>query len=350
MYPIKKENSTALQCTELARYDKRRGTVRIMNTILRIVSLAAIMILSSWLLVGRVAADPQIDDLTAKIEESLKAGKQQDAENHARQIVKYSQDKYGENDKLTLRARILLANVYREAGKYEEAGSLILACLAASEKAFGTEDPSLIEPLAALGMLMQVQNKLPEAESNFRRALAIDAKKRSTDRSPIIEIKESLALLRAGEGDLAESTQLLEQVLMEREQMASVNSEEYATTLNNLASIYAQQERYDEAIVLQDKALRVLKEAVGQDNLTNALFSQNMAGFLLLAGKKKEAEQVLAAVPPLLEKHLGPDHPALSEVLLELAEINEQLGNSARAKEFQTKATEVQTKTNKKSQ
>lgn len=313
-----------------------------MNSTMKGIFPVAIVIFLSWFLPSGLHADPRIDELVAKVEESLKAGRLSDAETQAQQMVKYAQEKLGDNDKQAIRARILLANVYREAGKYEAAASLIQYCVAANEKAFGPDDPALIEPLAALGILLQVQNKLPEAEATFRRALAIDANKRSNDRSPIVEIKESLALLRAGEGDLPQSAQLLEEVLTEREREASTNTEEYATTLNNLASIYAQQERYDEAIVLQDKALRVLKDAVGQDNLTNALFSQNMAGFLLLAGRKNEAEQVLAIVPPLLEKHLGSDHPALSEVLLELAELNQQLGNSAKAKELRNKAMEVQ--------
>jgi len=321
-----------------------------MNAILRLVLLSAIVTFFSCLFVGWVGADAQIDEVSAKIEESLKAGRLPDAESQAQKILEYAREKYGENAVQTGHARILVANVYREAGKYEEAASLIQACLAANEKSFGSEDSALIEPLAALGMLMQVQNKLPEAESTFRRALAIDAKKPAVNRIPIIEIKESLALLRAGEGDLEESTQLLEQVIVQRERSSGVNTEEYATTLNNLASMYAQQERYDEAIVLQEKAMRVLKDAVGQDNVTNAIFSQNMAGFLLLAGKKREAEQVLASVPALLEKHLGPDHPALSEVLLELSELNEQLGNSSRAKELQKRATEVQANANKKGQ
>ncbi|MGB9616142.1 MAG: tetratricopeptide repeat protein [Desulfomonilaceae bacterium] len=329
---------------------KKTEAVEPMITIFRRVLFAAIISAALSLSVGLAYSDQKNEDLAATIEENLKAGRIPEAETQAQKFLQQAREKYRENDKQTLHAKLLLANVYREAGKFDEAAALIQSCLAANEKAFGPDDPSLVEPLAALGMLMQVQNKLPEAESAFRRALAIDAKKPSTNRMPIIELKESLALIRAGEGDLAESTQLLEQVLAERERAAGANSEEYATTLNNLASIYAQQERYDEAIILQEKALRVLKDAVGQDNLTNALFSQNMAGFLLLAGKKNEAEQALASVPALLEKHLGPTHPALSEVLLELAELNEQLGNSAKAKELQKRATEVQAAANKKGQ
>ncbi len=147
-----------------------------MITIFRRVLFAAIISAALFSAVGLAYSDQKNEDPAATIEENLKAGRIPEAETQAQKFLQQAREKYGENDKQTLHAKLLLANVYRDAGKFAEASALIQSCLAANEKAFGPDDPSLVEPLAALGMLMQVQNKLPEAESAFRRALAIDAK------------------------------------------------------------------------------------------------------------------------------------------------------------------------------
>jgi len=65
-----------------------------------------------------------------------------------------------------------------------------------------------------------------------------------------------------------------------------------ATCLNNLAALYDEQERYEEAERLYDLALKITEGALGPEHPQTAAIVNNLALFYRQQGRYEEAERL----------------------------------------------------------
>ena len=82
-----------------------------------------------------------------------------------------------------------------------------------------------------------------------------------------------------------------------------------ATSLNNLANVYIELERQDEAILLYQQALTICKNYFGETHPNTATCLTGTAHAYRLQGDYKEAEILWRQGLEIFEAVLGPDHP-----------------------------------------
>ena len=84
---------------------------------------------------------------------------------------------------------------------------------------------------------------------------------------------------------------------------------EYATALNNLAMIYENTGRYDEAEPLFDQALSIRRRVLGADHPDTAISLNNFAALYRAQGRYSEAAQLFNEAVEIMERVLGVEHP-----------------------------------------
>jgi tetratricopeptide repeat protein len=96
---------------------------------------------------------------------------------------------------------------------------------------------------------------------------------------------------------------------------------ETATGLNNLAALYFEQGRYEEAEPLYKHTLRIWEQVGGAEHPYTALSLNNLAGLYAEQGRYEEAEPLYQRALRILEKVLGRDHPATAQTLEALKDV-----------------------------
>ena len=120
---------------------------------------------------------------------------------------------------------------------------------------------------------------------------------------------------------------------------------EYAGLLNNLALIHSELGNYAEALNLGNKAFEVLKKILGTDHPDYAGSLENIALYNAYLGNYSEALEIEEKVVELKKTVLGTEHPDYFESLANLALYNNLLGDSPKAIRFGTEAVELLKKT-----
>ena len=82
-----------------------------------------------------------------------------------------------------------------------------------------------------------------------------------------------------------------------------------ARDLNNLALLYYAQGRYEQALPLYQRALKITEKALGPDHPLVATGLNNLAGLYYARGRYEEALPLLQRAVSIAEKSLGSDHP-----------------------------------------
>jgi tetratricopeptide (TPR) repeat protein len=89
----------------------------------------------------------------------------------------------------------------------------------------------------------------------------------------------------------------------------SVFSFENTSFYNNLAELYTEQRKYEEAEPLHEKALEIREKIFGLNNPDIATSYNNLAKLYEKQRKYKKAEQLYKKALGILEKVLGTNHP-----------------------------------------
>lgn len=97
---------------------------------------------------------------------------------------------------------------------------------------------------------------------------------------------------------------------------------EVATSLNNLASIYREQGRYEEALPLFERALAIREKSEGPEGAGLAAVLGNMGALYADQAQYAKAEPVFLRSLAIRDKTLGPDHPSLFNIVNRLAQIH----------------------------
>lgn len=117
-----------------------------------------------------------------------------------------------------------------------------------------------------------------------------------------------------------------------------------AEVLTNLGVVCREEGRYDEAEVAYRRALAILEDALGDDHPDLARPLNNLAG-VYLDRDDIQARNVLARSLAIKEKTLGPDHPNVAYSVENLAIVYRNLGNYAQAESLHMRALAIREKT-----
>uniref|UniRef100_A0A7S2GHV6 Kinesin light chain n=1 Tax=Haptolina brevifila TaxID=156173 RepID=A0A7S2GHV6_9EUKA len=106
--------------------------------------------------------------------------------------------------------------------------------------------------------------------------------------------------------------------------------------------------RYSEALNVAEQQMRLLKESYGVSHHEYATAMNNVATLYQALGRYKEAEPLLLEASRIQERTLGNDHPHTVASLSNLATVYEAMGESARAAAMQKLVKEMKVTWEKK--
>ncbi len=157
-------------------------------------------------------------------------------------------------------------------------------------------------------------------------------------------------LIKAGEfaykcGDYRRQSRLQERLVDVAEAEFGTWYAKTATALNNLASSYRAQSRYDEAEPLYRRALEIGEKTLGAEHPDYATWLNNLAGLLRATGRYDEAEPLYRHVLEIDEKVLGAEHPDITIDYNNLAGLLRQTGRYDEAEPLYRRALEISEKT-----
>jgi tetratricopeptide (TPR) repeat protein len=130
-----------------------------------------------------------------------------------------------------------------------------------------------------------------------------------------------LAGVYKDQGKYDEAIEKYEVALRIDEETIGRKHSNYATRLNNLALVYKLQGRYDEAIEKYEEALRIDEITIGREHPDYATHLNNLANVYYSQGRHKEAIEKLEEALRIAEKTIGSEHPEYSVRLSNLGEV-----------------------------
>lgn len=170
------------------------------------------------------------------------------------------------------------------AGNYSEAEKQWQEAIALSEK---DNSLNLAETLNQMTHLYIKQQRYDEARAGLLKALSIREKALGKSSEKTAETQGNLALVEHKSGHDLEAEKLYKQVIETKRQAKSATS--LAITLTNLANLYGEMKRLDEAKALYLEALEIDKKAYGLDHKETAQDLFNIAAMYYQHNYNKEA-------------------------------------------------------------
>ena len=117
-----------------------------------------------------------------------------------------------------------------------------------------------------------------------------------------------------------------------------------ATSLNNLAVLYASQGKYPEAEPLHQRALAIREKALGPEHPDVATGFHNLAVLYASQRRYAEAEPLYRRALAIDEKALGPEHPNLSTSLENYAALLRKMNREDEATQMEARAKRIRKK------
>ncbi len=110
---------------------------------------------------------------------------------------------------------------------------------------------------------------------------------------------------------------------------------------NNLALLYEQTRRYEQALALYTEVLTALEGSARTPAAEHAKTLSNMAAVCEALGRHLEAERHIQKSLPLMEQAVGPAHPAVAALLLQYARLLRRLHRNGEAKPLEQRAAAI---------
>ena len=151
----------------------------------------------------------------------------------------------------------------------------------------------------------------------------------------------NLATMYAERGKYEDAEGLYKRALIIREQTLGANHLDVASTLGNLANVYSEQGKYGDAEGLYTRALVVKELALGADHLDVALTLTNLAVVYKAQGRYTDAEGLYRRALAIREQALGGSHPDVASTLNNLAIVYRAQGRYTEAEGLYRRALAI---------
>lgn len=262
-------------------------------------------------------------------------------------------DTLKQDDGRTAKTLRKLAAVYDRLAKYSEAEATTLRLLTLDEKTLGRKHRDVAMDHAQLGAIYAEQGRNPEAESQYLTSIQALEKLGCDETANLTAVLSNLSLMYENQGKYSEAEKLLKRALalcenstvpdkannMTRDQSLSV-----ATTLDNLAKLYAVQSRYAEAEPLFKRSLTIRVNKIGPVNADVARSLTNLGKTYQLEGKYAESESLLKRAMAVLEESKGATHSDYAVALTDLAKLYDEQHKIGAARKLSEQALAIQEK------
>jgi CHAT domain-containing protein/Flp pilus assembly protein TadD len=151
----------------------------------------------------------------------------------------------------------------------------------------------------------------------------------------------NLAALYRDLGRYQEAEPLYLRALEIRETALGPNHRAVATSLSSLGIFYSTLGRYSEAEALQLRALEIRESELGSDHTDVALSLTNLASLFRTLGRYAEAEPLLLRALEINERELGPNHLDVAGILNNLAGLCGDLGRHEESESLHLRSLKI---------
>ncbi|QDT96282.1 FxSxx-COOH system tetratricopeptide repeat protein [Gimesia aquarii] len=165
-----------------------------------------------------------------------------------------------------------------------------------------------------------------EAEPLYLQAMEISRTVLGENHPDFATSLNNLASLYTSQGRYEEAEPLYLQAKEIRRTVLGENHPSFATSLNNLAFLYENQGRYEEAEPLYQQAKEIRRTVLGENHPSFATNLNNLAGLYQNQGRYEEAEPLHQQAMEIRRTVLGENHPDFATSLNNLAELYRSQG------------------------
>ncbi len=228
--------------------------------------------------------------------------------------------KVPETDRLDM-ARTLndLGEVYRYQGKYKEAEPLLQEALEIRQEVLGEEHLDVAQTILHQADLYRARGNYIKAEPLYLRTLHI-REALGLDSPLIAESYYGLARLYYSLEKYQQAEMFCERALRIQERHVGSKHPIIASILSTLAKVYQRQNKFDIAKEISMRALRIREDTSGVNHPNVATILNNLVEIYHAEGRYSEAEPLIARALRIHEQVLGPEHPFTAYSLINQAE------------------------------
>jgi len=230
--------------------------------------------------------------------------------------------RFYDNPEVEAAIRFTVGDSYQALGDYETAIPLLEKAVEIRRAELPAGDPRLDDALNVLGMVYWLSGDLATSLKCSEEILALREAEFGKEHARYTQVLVDLGNIYADMGDLDKAEELQRRALtVERRVLIGDDRLDLAYTTNNLASVLADQGKYEEAIELHRESLALRREFMGDDSPEVAISVGNLGYALIQAGELEAAEARLREAVELGERIFGPDHLRIAGFMSNLVKV-----------------------------
>ncbi len=251
------------------------------------------------------------------------------AQEQAEKALRLRRAALGENDRLTLKSRQMLATLVSVQGKYRESEPILAELLDARRKSLGPADPDTLETMAALAQSYRLQGKYEQAVELFGKVIPAFTRTLGPEDPATIAAMNTLGATYFENRNLGKAEALQTQVVEVRKKTLGEEHPDTLQAMTSLAATYDFQRRYAEEEALYRRSLAIQRRVNGVAHPDTLVTMYNLATLYTNQGRFPEAVALFEENRAARGKVYPPDHPRTLRLLVNLASAYGGMGRSA---------------------
>ncbi|KAK9145655.1 hypothetical protein Sjap_005558 [Stephania japonica] len=216
---------------------------------------------------------------------------------------------------------IHMGSMYTHIGKFGDAMLMYERSLKILEGLYGQSSPFLIIPLLGMAKVYTSITRASKAIDTYHRAITILEMSKGAGSEDIVVPLLGLGNLLLREGKAAEAENSFSRIFKIYEELYGENDGRTGLAMCSLAHTKSVHGDLDEAILLYNKGLQVIKDSkyMSLDDEVIEKIRIDLAELLHAAGRQQEGRKLLEECLLIAEKYDGKSHPSLVTHLINLA-------------------------------
>jgi tetratricopeptide (TPR) repeat protein/transcriptional regulator with XRE-family HTH domain len=207
-------------------------------------------------------------------------------------------------------------------------------------------DTDVVSTYANLALAYREQGKYTQAKSYFQQVIEVLTTKEPVDDEALFALNlSSLALCEMELRELSEAEHHALQARSILERVLPPEHPEIAYCLTILATIYREQDKYEEAKLLYEQVLAIREQRKKPGDVEVAASLNNLATISILQNKPAEAALLNQRALEMYKKVYGPKHPEVARCLLCLGDSAILQNDWLQAEQYNQQAMEIFSKT-----
>ncbi len=238
-----------------------------------------------------------------------------------------------------------LANVLLDLAEYDAARPMLERALAIRTALLDSRHLALAESTHSLCSLALGSGQLDQAIRFCEQSLAIFEKRGEpgslAERAQLGDVLNSLAHAHKSAGKFDTAIEIYQRSLKVTETITGAKQSVRAVSINNLARIFSMQGKYEKARNHYQQALTMLDDIYGSENIMVATAMANLAEAIYHLGEYQSSVRLAKQSLAIKEKTVGPKHPQMAIGLSNLALAYLTMGDYVSARPLLERARDI---------